>query len=236
MKKVILSQVLVMFFVFNMTAQLKVSSEGNVGIKVLDAPLSTLGINTLGSANTEVSIDAIGKSIGLSIKRSASSLGSTSHFGISSICNVVSGSDISVGVYGVVTGSSSSNKAIGMYGFGDNSYGCSYGVLGMGSRFRNNDSNSGAGVFGTAAFTAIPTITGRYAGYFLGDVKVTGTINGITVGNSDIRYKQDIVELETKKSKILNNILSLNPVEYKLKQQHYEATSEKGEKSSEPLR
>lgn len=28
-----------------------------------------------------------------------------------------------------------------------------------------------------------------YAGYFAGNVGVTGTINGVTIGNSDIRYK-----------------------------------------------
>jgi hypothetical protein len=67
-------------------------------------------------------------------------------------------------------------------------------------------------------------VGGRYAGYFAGDVKVTGTINGVTISTaSDSRYKKNVVKLESKKGMTLTNILSFNPVEYNLQQVYLKA-------------
>ena len=62
---------------------------------------------------------------------------------------------------------------------------------------------------------------GIYPGYFVGDVKVTGLINGVMVGNSDKRYKKNIVDLATKAT--LNNVLQMMPVEYNLNQIYTES-------------
>jgi len=123
---------------------------------------------------------------------------------------------------GVVNSSSSySGRAIGITGYAGNATsGYNYGVIGslMGS-------NNGAGIFGnsTGDFQGI-YIDGYYAGYFSGNLKVTGTINGTVVGNSDIRFKQNIEELgSTVKSKdVLNSLTRLAPISYNYKQIYYD--------------
>lgn len=68
--------------------------------------------------------------------------------------------------------------------------------------------NYGAGIVGVGSGSADVNIyDGLYAGYFAGDVKVTGLINGITVGNSDIRYKRNVVSLENAESATLSGIM-----------------------------
>ena len=84
-------------------------------------------------------------------------------------------------------------KAIGVLGFACHATpGYNHGVIGSigGASF-------GAGVFGTSNVNTYygSYVNGRYAGYFDGNVQVTGTINGVVVGSSDIRFKQNIAEL-----------------------------------------
>ncbi len=229
MKKVILSQVLVVCFALSTTAQLKVASNGNVGIKVTGTPSSTLTINGPGKSISEAFILADGKAEGLAVYRSGLvnlQNNPPFHYGIVASCDIASGSLISVGLQGSAYGSG--GKAVGVYGIGGNtSSGYNLGVLG------GIASNAlGAGICGFTNTNSqpgtMPYINGIYAGYFAGNVAVTGTINGVVISSSDIRYKQDIVELETKDSKILKNILSLNPIEYKLKQQYQEVKTNDG--------
>ena len=72
-----------------------------------------------------------------------------------------------------------------------------------------------------------PGVTGMYAGYFVGDVKITGLVNGVTIGSSDKRLKDKIVQLD--QSKALKGILSLNPVEYNFKQRYIKGHKDSAE-------
>jgi hypothetical protein len=103
------------------------------------------------------------------------------------------------------------------------SIGRSYGVMGIAGNYRSGynygvygrilGSNNGAGVFGTVNGDKI--INGKYAGFFNGNVDVTGvlSVNGVAVLTSDERTKKNIKPLsETNNS--LNGLLGLRPVSY----------------------
>ncbi len=57
-------------------------------------------------------------------------------------------------------------------------------------------------------------VDGRYAGYFNGNVKVTGTINGTVISSSDIRLKKNVSELNYNGKGVLDKIENLFPVSY----------------------
>ena len=79
-------------------------------------------------------------------------------------------------------------------------------------------SNRGVGVYGTITSDvnySLPSGWGAtsYAGYFAGDVRVTGTMSAATVTQtSDYRLKTDIQDLS---SDSYNKIMNLRPVSYK---------------------
>ncbi len=197
-------------------AQLKVSTNGNVGIQLgTNSPLSTLSVGDVGSADTKAFI-AGNTNTALKIQRIGSS--GSINFGINASTNVNGYS--AYWNYGLKASSYSSSiapyaRTYGVFGLAGGGTYANYGVFGQLA-----GSCSGSAVVGLVSssvsdYTEIG-ISGMYAGYFVGDVKVTGLINGITVGNSDKRYKKNIVYLDSKKS--LNQLLLLNPVEYNLNQ------------------
>jgi hypothetical protein len=205
-------------------AQLKVSDSGNVGIKLPNAtsnPLSVLSVGGTGASNTLVTIDAstIGGKINALSVRNIALAGDTVSIPKGIISSLTGGaSRYTASIWGETY--SGSNIGLG-YGFGvvgvAGSYGRNFGIAGCLSSTTSN----GAAVLGQIGITP-PTIpAGCYAGYFSGNVVVTGTINGVTISTSDLSYKQNIASIDSKK--ILNNILSLRPVSYKLKQRYMEA-------------
>lgn len=136
-------------------------------------------------------------------------------------------------VYGIYS-STSNNSGLGiaLQGRGGTTYpystGLGIGVRGIALKQGYGvsgllDGTNGAGIYGGTGNTEVP-ITGLYAGYFNGNVVVTGTINGVDISNSDIRYKQDIQNLDTQKS--LKDVLTMRPIEYRLKQQYTEYKEE----------
>ena len=114
-----------------------------------------------------------------------------------------------IALYGHAVGSKMQNtgRSYGLYGLaGNRSSGYNYGVYGEITGFMN-----GAGVFGTTT-NQVPQINGKYAGYFHGNIHVTGTLTAGTITMlSDARYKSNIQDINTI---ALTKILSLNPVQY----------------------
>lgn len=89
---------------------------------------------------------------------------------------------------------------------GNRTSGYNYGLYG-----ELQGTNAGAGVFGTVS-VQVPTINGRYAGYFDGDTYVTGILTaGQLTTLSDARYKSNIQQIS---SAALTKIAALNPVQY----------------------
>lgn len=132
-----------------------------------------------------------------------------------------------LGIYGVVQNATplSRGRAAGIVGrAGNATNGYNWGIIGA-----LGGSNNGTGVLGTIGDYPLDVpINGRYAGYFNGNVRVTGTINGVVVGNSDIRYKQNVEEISMVNSSgkqqvsVLTNITSLQPISYNYKQVYME--------------
>ncbi|MDR0573109.1 MAG: tail fiber domain-containing protein [Tannerella sp.] len=207
-------------------AQLKVTSDGKVGIGLgsSQTPISNFTVGTVGeqyirnmfqSDIVTMKINCLGNS-----PYSANYWGT----GLYVQTNVSStrgdrGVDCIVGK----PSPSGSGRAIGVAGDAFNATpGYNYGVVGSLS-----GSNNGTGILGLVSGNSRQGfyIDGMYAGYFDGNVRVTGTINGVTVNHSDIRYKQNIEEYG-KSSGVLNDILRLNPVSYNYKQVYFETKSD----------
>lgn len=231
MKKLIFIQVF-SFCSLVVFSQIKVVEDGNVGIGV-DQPLSKLSIGSDGSHRYTVKVDAPKAFNGLLIERrehTGDPFGSW-QFGIVSSTTLTSGF-VSIGIKSSALNSTPINagRAFGVYGVAGNSTSCyNYGVAG--ALYGNQN---GTGILGTEDYLEMsPRIDGKYAGYFWGNVKVTGTINGVNLTNSDLRYKQNIVRLgdsemglRSGQPGILDNVLRLSPVEYNLKQTYFEPESD----------
>lgn len=124
------------------------------------------------------------------------------------------GSYVSAGIY-ALAGSDDLQNSGRAYGVcatvGSSTSGYNYGVAST-----LETTQYGAAIVGSTS--GIQYIPGRFAGYFVGDVKVLGNITGYTVTSSDKRLKKNIKNISTKSA--LDNIMLMNPVEYDLKQQY----------------
>ena len=98
--------------------------------------------------------------------------------------------------------------------------GRNYGATGI---FSGIGTAGGTGVLGSSMFSTYysgPNILGKYAGYFLGDVNVTGSLTASQVlTTSDMRLKENVTEFGANDDRraVLNNLLDINVFEYNLK-------------------
>lgn len=206
-------------FVFG---QLKVANNGNVGIKLgTSTPLSVLSIGGVGDLNTNTYIT--NNTIGLKILRTGES-GLMSRLGIESYTDLSCSSptwNFGIRAKSYSTSIISYSRAFGVFGLAGNANsGYNYGIFGQLA-----GTNYGSAIVGYVSssvsdYTDI-NITGSWAGYFQGNMKVTGYINGVTVGNSDKRFKKNIVDIDSKST--ISKLLTLEPVEYNLKQKYVKA-------------
>lgn len=112
--------------------------------------------------------------------------------------------------------------AIGLLGTAKGKSGYSYGVFGC----LNGTSTNGAGIYGTVGSGIKKNVDGKYAGYFDGNIKVTGTIYGTLVNSSDERLKEDVTDIGNSQEDVLNKISLLTPVSYRYKQSEQDAIDE----------
>lgn len=111
-----------------------------------------------------------------------------------------------------------SGRAYGVTGLAGNyTSGFNYGVYG-----RLLGTNNGAGIFGTVSGDRL--VPGRFAGYFDGNVEVTGTLSATVTSFSDNRFKADIEYLNPDKNirnesvetgSVLSNLLKINGISYR---------------------
>jgi len=166
-------------------SQLKVASNGNVGIKLgTSIPLSTLSIGGVGASTYKVSI--YNNENGVNISRTGSTslhpiYGLVTHSDLTSMNSLALRGDCSLPTL------QTSGRAWGLLATAANATsGYNYGVMGVLNGYGN-----GAGIVGTVNQTDV-CIEGMYAGYFEGDVYVTGVLTGNPVVNSDKRYKKKV--------------------------------------------
>ena len=202
----------------SVNAQLVVDESGKVavGYDGTSSVASDFAVNSIGqsTATTHVSSN---KKYGLYIDENATT---SELYGVYS--NVPAKYDkTSVGVTGIsyATSQLTSGKACGVYGIaGYSKSGNNYGVIGTlyGTGF------NGAGVYGSTSPTVNGTyydtgalLSGRYAGYFKGDVFSTGTITGVLSNTSDYRLKENVRSLSESP---LEAFRKMNVVEFNYKQ------------------
>ena len=201
------------------SAQLRVSSNGNVGIKTIANSNSLL---TVGSYNLW------NASSGLASSPNVMNL---NNIGVGGVVNANSSytNDTNYGVLGIIT-------------LMNNSHGRNYGVSGM-LGLGYSQTINGAGVYGansTYYYSSPTNISGLYAGYFDGPVYVSGSLtapNYFTL--SDTRFSDNIVSLgerDNSGNKTLENVLSMNVVEYNLKSRLGEMPTDIAPEKAEEVR
>lgn len=122
------------------------------------------------------------------------------------------------------TMSSPTGYAAGVWGFAK--YGASgknFGVVG------SVIVGDGAGVYGTVNYEPYFPLSGQYAAFFDGEAYVDGDLTAWSVYNpSDMRLKENVVLLREKgdaRANALDNLLSLDVIEYDLKNPHQKEMS-----------
>ena len=155
-------------------AQLKVHENGSISIATNETPISTMSIGYTGNASYRAAVTGVnsaiyGRRIGTPTSVSKSNPWTYGATGL----NIPNGDFFYVGTRGSANATSLLNegRAFGVIGeAGNATSGYNYGVYGQ-----LNGTENGTAILGTLS-TTITEIPGRYAGYFLGDVKVTGTL------------------------------------------------------------
>lgn len=194
--------------------QLKVLSDGKVTLPMINYCSNVtprLAVSTCGDVGIDVKASPSSSSPTFGIK----SYANASLYNVSQYCAGIrgyaglssSGSSVAAATFGVIGTAATPNDGSG--------FNRNFGVFGYPS------SANGVGIFGATNFGYYAqSISQQYAGYFAGDVDITGTlkVNGVSVIASDYRYKENIADLNPKDT--YNNVLKLNPVEYNLQQQY----------------
>lgn len=126
------------------------------------------------------------------------------------------------GIYSVANGGGANRRNIGVLGNADSdTTGCEAGVLGV----VDGSNPNGVGVLGStsgrARTTSYMSSIGRYAGYFMGDTRVTGTMTaGAFVTSSDYRLKENVRSLSSSDG-CLDKLMDMNVVEFNNRQREY---------------
>ena len=215
MKKLIISMLMIASCFGVANAQLTVDGNGWVGIGTSGTLASPFSVNGVGNNNVTGYMYAT-RPTALDITHYPMTL-YINNYGIR--CeNYLVADYTNYGIYSNVNGPTSYNaKSIGVYGGAQGSSGgYNYGVYGYVSSNHN-----GAGVFGTTYNTGFPGIMGKYAGFFYGDVFMTGALTvGYINQTSDYRLKDNIRSL-TNSDGCLGKIMDMNVVEYNYKQREF---------------
>lgn len=209
MKRICTSLALVTAF-FSLNGQIKVATNNNVGIGTTN-PQSLLSVNTDGDSNRTMYVydSNIER---LSVFSLDNSIGS---YAISLAANVKmnTASKLVAGNFQAYQAEENQYCSFGLRASAGRGYnGKNYGVWGalVGSR-------NGAAIVGT--LNSEPIIDGKYAGYFDGNVKVTGELWATSYETSDERLKTNIRQISSSASEKnhLNNLLSLSAIKYNLR-------------------
>ena len=215
MKKTLFTMLMIASCFGVANAQLTVDGNGWVGIGTSGTLASPFSVNGVGNNNVTGYMYAT-RPTALDITHYPMTL-YINNYGIR--CeNYLVADYTNYGIYSNVNGPTSYNaKSIGVYGGAQGSSGgYNYGVYGYVSSNHN-----GAGVFGTTYNTGFPGIMGKYAGFFYGDVFMTGALTvGYINQTSDYRLKDNIRSL-TNSDGCLGKIMDMNVVEYNYKQREF---------------
>lgn len=214
-----------------MSAQLMVDELGNVGIGV-DTTInlnSQLSINSIGSVDNVVHIKSDKSNYlrafcatKLGRYQVANGYSTAGYFGTEVFDNQY---NMAINARAVKSTPISAGRSYGVLAHAGNATsGYNYGVFGS-----LCGSNNGAGVYGSAYEENGHDTGGRYAGYFYGNVKTTGTLYAATVNASsvvtpsDFRLKENVKAVD---NGALSNLMNMNVVEYNYIEQEESSAAE----------
>lgn len=221
-KNLIIVGVFSLFVSLEASAQLKVHSNGNVSIQTSEIPSAALVVGGINDEGEKVYFESKNKV--LTVKR----VGPTSQSGsvLSALegSNVVDGTKFYFGtrgyVYPLTNNPINMGRAFGVYGeAGNSSSGYNYPVFGNLRGLQN-----GASIVGTLDVLDV-VIPGRYAGYFMGDVRVTGNFYGTmltpSASNSVQMGRTAVMPLSMEaegngNSSVSDKLLQLKAIQYQL--------------------
>lgn len=212
-------------------AQLKVDSNGRVGIHT--DPQVSAGLKVSSPTDGTGRAAVFTTSDSQVVQISTSNSNSTKPYSRALyVANFYDSGGTNLGVMSLVNNNRTNHGiSIGLIGaVNPKSHGYNQGVLGTVS-----NGKYGAGIFGTTInpTSAMSTyFDGVYAGYFDGNVKITGTINGTFLSDSDGDLKENIADIGNAKESTLNRISLLSPVSFQYKLKEQERPSIKIEKDS----
>lgn len=223
MKKLIISMLMIASYFGVANAQLMVDQNGKVavGIENVDSLSTQFAIN--GQSSISTAYIQSGKNYGLRVLRSYLSSGGD-HCSIQGI-NYVANGRTNYGVVGVANGHAGQGATIGVFGRAGASYtGYNFGLLGRLESYYNGGPVNGAAILATTSDASryeTVDVQGKYAGYFCGDTRVTGTMTaGAFVTSSDYRLKENVRSL-SKSDGCLNKLMDMNVVEFNNKQRQF---------------
>lgn len=221
MKKKILSMLLVTSCFGVANAQLMVDENGKVGfgIETEGTLHSKLTLNSLGRVDSEVFVTSQNTNT-LYVKRGEPTSSSFLTTGITCLSSAVQNSS-NAAIYASTSGNAGTGCSIGLLGSSaSTSSQCNAGVMGF---LLTGTNVKGAAVLGNSVNASLAISPGgRYAGFFYGDARVTGTMTaGAVVTSSDYRLKKNIRSLSSSDD-CLDKILGLNVVEFNNIQREFE--------------
>lgn len=208
-------------------AQLRVYENGSVAINTDETPVGDLSIGYAGNQFFHASMT--GKNSCLYVRRYGTpTITNTWWRAIEANTTPISGS-FNIGIMGCVTPSTvlGRGRAYGLWGQASNTTsGYNYGVFG-----RLLGEQNGAAIYGTVYADNGENTGGRYAGYFKGDVKVTGSINGslLTTGataNAISAQTALAADATSTNSSVTNKLAQLTSVQYSLNSPIMNASAE----------
>ena len=202
-------------------AQLKVHENGKVSVQTSETAVSPLSVGYAGNARFNAAITSVnsgvyGRRLGNPTAVTSNDPWTHAVWGM----NVPNGSYFYVGVMGAARISGDEyigkGRTYGVFGeAGNATTGYNYGVYGQ-----LNGSKNGAAIFGTLdPYDA--HVPGRYAGYFAGDVKVTGSIYGTVLSasasaNAISAQTALATTASSASSSVTTKLVQLSPVQYNL--------------------
>lgn len=233
MKKKVIFAFMAFFAPTLVWAQHNITSDGKVSIGTTLMPVSTFAVGGAGETESTSAFD--GKIQTVRVHGQGNPLDYKSIWGtglyVREEVNSTMRGDVGIRVYTEGATNQSSGRAIGVSATAGNSTsGYNYGVVG-----NLYGSQNGTGVLGVLGNPNGVYIDGRYAGYFQGNVKVTGTINGTLISNSDIRYKSNVREFSKTDDNVLSKIDELIPVSYNYKHVDFEPVNDTTKITDKPL-
>lgn len=194
------------------SSQIKVSTNGNVGVNFTGVASSRFSVNSAGASNYQGYFYNPNMSVSGGGVFILSETGSSNGQRIECLQGQIktgSGNYL-IGLRGSSYSSTalSAGRSYGLYGIAGNlSNGYNYAVYGELAGSRN-----GAAIFGTTNGYGDLSLPKKYAGYFRGDVKVEGELWAATITPSDNSIKKDLKALD---SRVMGDKLQqLRPVNY----------------------